>query len=288
MHLEDETTRPGFVTLPKSSRSERSKSRERPQSRFLALLVALPVICLTIGCSSPDSTPPEVSRPVKTMVVRAGNELSVHSFPGRVQASKKVQLEFLVPGRIAVLRFIEGQKVAKGEIIAQLRQDEFQARLTTAQGQLDQARASLDALRLGERPEEQLRRRTQERATAAKLANARSQFERYKQLVQLGAVSRSEYDEMETAYRVAEEEHKGAVQLLQQGTVARKEDIDAQEAVVRGLDGRVADAKLQLEDSTLRAPYDGVIAQRFVERGQSIPASSRWLGSRALTQSTSL
>jgi membrane fusion protein, multidrug efflux system len=32
----------------------------------------------------------------------------------------------------------------------------------------------------------------------------------------------------------------------------------------------VAEAKLQLEDSTLRAPFDGVIAQRFVDEGQSI------------------
>ena len=84
-------------------------------------------------------------------------------------------------------------------------------------------------------------------------------------LVQTRAVSRSEYELTETAYRVAQEEHRAAVQLLEKGTTARKEDIAAQEAVVRGLTGRVADAKLQLEDSTLRAPYDGVIAQRLVE-----------------------
>jgi RND family efflux transporter MFP subunit len=206
------------------------------------------------------------------MVVAAADKLNVRSFSGKVEASRKVDLEFLVPGRIAMLPVIEGQQVAKGEIVAQLRQDEFQTRVNTAQSQLDQARAALDALRLGERPEEQLRRRTQERAAAAKLANARAELERYKGLVQLGAVSRSEFDQVQTAYQVAEEEHKGAVQLLQQGTVARREDIDAQEAVVRGLNERVADAQLQLEDSTLHAPFDGVIAQRFVENGQSIPA----------------
>jgi len=54
-------------------------------------------------------------------------------------------------------------------MIAQLRQDEFQARLKSVQGQLDQARASLSALRLGERPEEKLRREAQLRAAEAKL-----------------------------------------------------------------------------------------------------------------------
>jgi RND family efflux transporter MFP subunit len=181
-----------------------------------------------------------------------------------------VELAFQVPGVLINLPVKEGQTVVKGHIIAQLRPDEFQARLQTAQGQLDQATAALDALRLGERPEEQLRRETQERATAAKLANARTEFERYARLLKSSAVSRSEYELAQTAYRVAEEDHQAAVQLLQKGTVGRKEDIDAQEAVVRGLDGRVADARLQLEDSTLRAPYTGVIAQRLVDEGQSI------------------
>jgi RND family efflux transporter MFP subunit len=69
---------------------------------------------------------------------------------------------------------------------------------------------------------------------------------------------------------VAQEDHKAAVQLLEKATIARREDIDAQQAAMRGLDARVADAKLQLEDSTLRAPYSGVIAQTFVDQGQSI------------------
>jgi RND family efflux transporter MFP subunit len=204
------------------------------------------------------------------MMVAAGNAPETRSFPGKVDASKRVELAFQVPGVLISLPVKEGQTVAKGEIIAQVRPDEFQARLETAQGQLDQAKATLDALRLGERPEEQLRRETQERATAAKLDNARTEFDRYSRLVKTSAVSRSEYELAQTAYRVAQEDHQAAVQLLQKGTVGRKEDIDAQEAVVRGLEGRVADARLQLEDSTLRAPYAGVIAQRLVDEGQSI------------------
>jgi multidrug efflux system membrane fusion protein len=61
-----------------------------------------------------------------------------------------------------------------------------------------------------------------------------------------------------------------ALQLLGKGRTIRKEDVQAQEGTVRGLSGQVAEAKLQLKDSTLRAPFDGVIAQRFVDEGQSI------------------
>jgi membrane fusion protein, multidrug efflux system len=233
-------------------------------------LVSIVLVCFVAGCSRPESTRPEPIRPVKTMTVAAGTAPDTRSFPGRVDASKRVELAFQVAGVLINLPVKEGQTVARGEIIAQLRPDEFQARLETAEGQLDQAKATLDALRLGERPEEQVRRETQERATAARLENARTEFDRYSRLVKTSAVSRSEFELAQTAYRVAQEEHQAAVQLLQKGTAGRKEDIEAQEGVVRGLDGRVADARLQLEDSTLRAPYTGVIAQRLVDEGQSI------------------
>ena len=193
-------------------------------------------------------------------------------FPGKVEASKKVTLAFQVPGLLVKLPVKEGQKVAKGQVIAQLRQDEFQARLKTLQSQLDQARAKLRALRSGERPEERLRLESQVRSAEAKLANARTEFNRGSLLVQSRAIAQSEFEHLKTAYLVAQEELKAARQMLEIGAVAREEDIEAREADVRGLEGRVVEANVSLEDCTLHAPYDGIIAQRFVEQNQSIKA----------------
>jgi RND family efflux transporter MFP subunit len=206
------------------------------------------------------------------MVVTAGGEPHVRSFPGKVEASKKVELAFQVPGLLAKLPVKEGDKVAKGALIAQLRQDEFQARLKALQGQLDRARAELRALRSGERPEQRLRLEAQVRAAEAKLANARTEYNRDERLLRARAVSRADFELSQTAYRVAREEYDAARQLLEKGTIAREEDIEAKEADVRGLEGRVVEANLQLQDSTLLAPYDGVIAQRFVEPNQTVRA----------------
>jgi RND family efflux transporter MFP subunit len=132
----------------------------------------------------------------------------------------------------------------------------------------------LRGLQAGERPEETRRRETQVRAAAARLANARAEFRRMESLVRTNAVSRSAFEIAETAYQVAQEEHKAAQQILEKGSIAREEDLDAQAAQVRGLEGRVVEANLQLQDTTLRAPYDGVIAQRFVEEGQNVQAKA--------------
>jgi membrane fusion protein, multidrug efflux system len=237
--------------------------------------IALSVIVLASACSRHAPTPTDVVRPVKTMVVTAGAESHVRSFSGRVEASNKVELAFQVSGLLVNLPVREGQKVTNNEVIAQLRPDEFQARLRALQGQLDRARADLQALRAGVRAEERLRLEAQMRAAEAQFVNARAELERSTRLLQSRVISRTEFDSSETAYRVAKQNYQAALQTFEQGAIAREEEILAKEAEVSGLEGQVVEANLQLEDATLRAPYDGVIAQRFVEQGQSIRANER-------------
>jgi len=224
------------------------------------------------GCSRPAPSIPEAIRPVKTVVVAASQDSRTRIFPGKVEASKQVELTFQVPGLLVELPVREGQRVAKGEVIGQLRQDDFQARLAALQGQLDRARADLQSALAGARPEERQRLEAQVRSADASLVNARAEYGRATQLLRSRTISRVEFDRAETTFRVAQENLEAARQTLEQSAVGREEDILAREAEVRGLEGRVVEANLQLADSTLRAPYDGVIAQRFVEPGQNVRA----------------
>jgi RND family efflux transporter MFP subunit len=225
-----------------------------------------------VGCSQEQLPTTEVVRPVKTMVVSAGDDIRQRTFPGTVEAAKRVELAFQVSGLLTQFPVKEGQKVAKGELIAQLRPDEFRARLENLQGQLDQARAALQALQAGERPEERRRREAQVRAAEARLANARADLDRAEQLAPTRAMSRAEFERYETTYRVTQEDLKAARESLSAAQAGREEDIAAVEAQIRGLEARVVEANIELQDTTLTAPYDGVIAQRFVEEGQNIRA----------------
>ena len=121
----------------------------RRRSRCLSVPIALSILVVAASCSRPAPTASDVVRPVRTMVVAAGEDSHVRTFPGRVEASNKVELAFQVPGLLVSLPIREGQNIAKNDVIAQLRQDEFQARLKALQGQLDAARADLQALRAG-------------------------------------------------------------------------------------------------------------------------------------------
>lgn len=244
------------------------------QRQFPFLTAALLSPCLS-GCSSDEPVERETARPVKLMVVTAGDDLNVRSFPGTVEAARRVELAFQVSGRLVELPVKAGQRVAKGDLIGQLRKLEFQSRLEALQGELEQARAGLTALRQGERTEELRRREAAVRAAEARLTNARAEVERMRPLLPNRVVSRQEFERAERDYQVAQEEFSSAQDLLQKGTSGREEDIAGAEAQVRALEARLVEADLQLEDATLRAPYDGVIAELFMDVDQAIRANER-------------
>lgn len=120
------------------------------------------------------------------------------------------------------------------------------------------------------RPEERLRLESDLRAAEARLVSAKAQYERFSGLLASNAVARADFDRVEAEYRVAREDRQTALQLLEMGTSARSEYIEATEAEIRGLEGRVREATLQVEDTTLRAPFAGVVARRFVDANQSV------------------
>jgi multidrug efflux system membrane fusion protein len=240
-------------------------------ARSGALVVGVALAAgLVGGCRRAEPEADSRPRPVKTTVVEASAGTQSRAFAGRVVAAREADLAFRVPGLLETLPVREGQRVQAGTLVAGLRADEFRARAASLEGQLAQAEAVLRAQQAGQRPEERLRLEAQVRATEARLANAKAEYERFKELVAENAVARSEFELRETQFRVAEEEVKSSRQLLEASGQARAEDIDAALANVRNLRARLDEAKIQLADTQLKAPFDGVIAKRLAEESQSV------------------
>jgi len=128
---------------------------------------------------------------------------------------------------------------------------------------------SSEPLQAGERPEERLRLESVVRSADARLAIARTQHDRLKGLVETRAVSRAEFENVERNFLLAREDLKTAIQIAEMGTTARPEYIEVRQTEIRGLEGGILEAKLQVADSTLKAPFDGVVARCSVDKNQS-------------------
>jgi HlyD family secretion protein len=186
---------------------------------------------------------------------------------------RQVNLAFKVEGRIETLAVDEGDAVKAGAVIAGLDKRYFNDELRAARARRNNMAAALAKLEHGSRPEEidQARAVTAERE--AMLARANEDFNRAKNLVDKGAVSRQDYDLARATLISAEAQLKAArdsQRLVEIGP--RQEDIDMARAQVAEQDATIVQIERRLEDAEMVTPSEGVILTRARERGAIVQA----------------
>lgn len=189
---------------------------------------------------------------------------------GTVEATE-ADLGFQAGGRIAEVAVREGDAVRAGDVLARLDVAELQARRTAALAQLASARALLDELRHGARPEELAQAAAAADAARERLAEAERGYGRTRRLHEGGAVSREALDQAQTAFQVAQAQYRQAREqaaLVREGP--RAERLEAQRAAVRQAEAAVAQADAALANAVIVAPFAGVVSVRHREPGETV------------------
>lgn len=146
-----------------------------------------------------------ITRFVPTAQAELWENTTEMTFPGTIQAHSRVELAFNVPGQIVKSNIMEGATFAKGDILVQLDQRDYQHNYDAA------------------------------------LANSRrleKEYSRVENLMAKDVLSQAEYD-------VAESNH----------------DVAQAELRIR---------KKALEDTVLRAPFNGIVAKRYAQNYEHI------------------
>jgi len=190
---------------------------------------------------------------------------------GYIVTAHKIELASKVSGRVAWIGVEKGDKVKKGQVLVRLEDEEFRARVTEAQGQLNSLKARLAALENGSRPEETARSQADLEQVRADLENARVTLNRTRSMVEHGVMSRQTLDDAQARYdaqvaKFASYEKTNA--LVRIGP--RREDIDAARAQVKQAEGTLAFAQSQLDNTVITAPISGAILERNVERAEFV------------------
>ncbi|WP_320170627.1 efflux RND transporter periplasmic adaptor subunit [Maridesulfovibrio sp.] len=87
-------------------------------------------------------------RPVRVLKITDQNMPEQRKFPGKVKATREATLAFRVPGQIEHFDVKEGDFVAKGQVIAELDQRDFQAAVADLEAKLLGARSVMNEARL--------------------------------------------------------------------------------------------------------------------------------------------
>ncbi len=239
-------------------------------NQVLLLILITPLFLFSCG-KEEDSPQGKVVRPVKMVEVGAAESGAVRSYPGKVDAVQQVDLAFQVPGPIVDLPVNEGDLVEAGQVIAQIRQEDYQTALENAKSQLSTAQSELQAMEQGARTEDRARLEADLEAAQAKFHEAQVQFNRAKEMLREEVIPQSRFDTQEASFEVAKSDLKSAHQALAIGLVgARPEDIAAQTAQIQSIQATVDQTKIDLADTTLNAPFTGRVARKYVENFQNV------------------
>jgi membrane fusion protein (multidrug efflux system) len=171
----------------------------------------------------------------------------------------------------------EGQAVHAGEVLYRLDQQPFTIAVAGAEARLRQAILTVEAAR-----EDILRMQRDIAAQEAAVRLAQAQFDRAQSLVATSAVSRASYDDTRFHLQQAEQQLGSLRQQLvvQQARLGGDPDqpIDRQPAVQQA-QAALDEARRQLANSTVRAPFDGVVTRvESVQPGLYLAAAMPALG----------
>ncbi len=240
--------------------------------KSLGLCVGLLVAPIWVGCGRSYDAP-EPIRPVRAIKVGDLKALEGREFPGQAKAKTEVDLSFRVSGTLIALPVDVGSKVKAGDVIASLDPRDFQAALDAAQGNRSREQANLMAMERGARPEEIEQLKAAVAEAEATYQQAVAEHARNAQLLPQGAASQSDFDMSLARRDRTSAQLKKAKEDLNIGMKgARPEDLEAKRAEINALDAAVANAKNQLEYATLKAPFDGDVAARYVDNHQTVQA----------------
>ncbi|HKE33909.1 MAG TPA: efflux RND transporter periplasmic adaptor subunit, partial [Candidatus Acidoferrum sp.] len=192
--------------------------------------------------------------------------------PGRVEAvSEEVRVSSELSGRLKSVNVEEGDRARQGQVLAEIQNDDYRARVREAQAELAQREAELRRTVNGARVQERGEAEASMKAAQAVLNNAKSEAERRRGLADRNVISRDEAERYERAYQVARAQYDEAAQHFSLiDADAREEDRAHAEAAVATATAQLAEARAYLEKSYIRAPGNGVILRKLRHTGESV------------------
>jgi len=203
----------------------------------------------------------------------AGSNIALNA-TGYIVAAHTIEVASKVVGKVNWIGVEKGDRVEAGQVLLRLEDDEYQAQLQQAKGQLATLQARLDEALNGSRPEEIAQALANLNSAKADQENAKVSLRRANSLVGEELTSRQSLDDAQARYDGAAAKVNAlerAYDLVKIGP--RHEEIAALRGQVEQAKGGVAFAEMAVNNTVIRAPVSGTILERAVEKGEFLTTS---------------
>jgi len=180
---------------------------------------------------------------------------------GSLVADEQAEVSAEAPGRVIATPVERGTRVSQGAVLARISATETSAQLLEAEANAGQIEARLG---LGAAQTFDPTRVPDVMNAKASLDWAEAEFGRIKSLLDQKVVSQSEYDQRRAQVDAARQQYQMAQNVAEQSY----RSLEAARA-------RIALARKAQADTTIRAPFTGVVAERLVSIGDYVTRGER-------------
>lgn len=214
----------------------------------------------------------------RTASVERGELISTISSTGTLNAVVTVQVGTQVSGTIQELLVDFNSPVKKGILIARIGPATFEAKVNQAQADLENSRASVLNQRaaVAKARADLVNSKANVVRQEVALRDAKIKLDSRTRLFGEGGISQEERDSAQAAYDSAGaqlEAAQASVNASQAALEVTQAQLIAAEAQVRQKQASLDLAEVDLRNTLIRAPVDGVVVSRNVDVGQTVAAS---------------
>jgi HlyD family secretion protein len=264
---------------PSGVNRQQKPRRQKRSNTTTVLFVAVPVCALLLFAVFRMNLQSRFGLSAKTVRVaiaarpsaNAGATQPLLAAGGYVIARNQVEVGSKITGRVISIEVREGDRVARGQVVARLDEAELNAAVLEAQAKLASSNAALAEVEAGSRPQQIGHANAEVERLAADVKNAERKMRRSEQLVREGVIAQQEYEDDRARYEMAKAAQNGAQEDLSLTRVGpRQEEVQRARADVRQAQAVVALTQAQLENTVIRAPMTGVVLERYVDVGEMV------------------
>lgn len=259
----------------KDKNNVKKKKKDKNRTRNIIVLIVVVVVIVAGSvytvANSHKSGASKLKTFQETEEVTIGDiNISVKA-TGNLEAWEKIDLRPEASGKVEKLLVDSGDIVEEGQVVAILDQSSQENALDRARANVKLAKAALDETRKGYRDLDRASLEDTISQSEVRLADAKREYNRVKELFEKGFASQTEFDKAKTLLDQVEIELDGAkkrLAILLKG--GEKEACDRAEASYKIALANLKDAERLLGDATVDAPMSGVVLHRYVSEGSVI------------------
>ncbi|MEN9222209.1 MAG: efflux RND transporter periplasmic adaptor subunit [Thermostichus sp. BF3_bins_97] len=208
---------------------------------------------------------------------------------GQVQPLRQVNVSPRESGRLLELFVDQGDEVVEGQLLARMDYGDLTSSLLQAQARIQELQARLAELQAGERPQVITAAQARVDAAQSQVNLAQTEWDRIQALVQEGVVARSELDQRLARLEQTQAELRSAQQELERLQLgSRPEAIQQTQAQIAQAQADLAQRQSRIADTEVRAPFAGIVVQRFAEIGSFVAPTTAASDATAASSSSIL